>query len=186
MAHTVWNNWCINNRDECQEHYVMLESASSSCDCSHWSKPLKTSDECGVEIEKKTPRRNRENYRSQLCSIVLLLENAKEENQIGWFKRMRRTKMQCRDELFPSSSIVWCNGDFPFHYRWVLWTFHNLFYPLILRRLSDFPSHHLRAERFSYVSEFAHSRRMILKIVTIARMVKKRKLVKWEVHGRRF
>lgn len=35
---------------------------------------------------------------------------------------------------------VWCNIrqrlNFPFHYRWVLWTFHNLLCPLILRLFS--------------------------------------------------
>lgn len=109
------NNWCINydRRDECQEHYTMLESSKASCE--HQAFGQTNSGVKGMG----------ENYRSQLCSIVHPRGKTEKTRKLDDLKNVHSRDRRCRDEL--STAPRWCNGsrgrrrfyvDFPFHYRW--------------------------------------------------------------------
>lgn len=108
--------------------------------------------------EDRKAKRNRENYQSQLCSIVLLRKMQRREIKLDELKECAEPQMRCRDELFSSASVMQYKAaaQLPIPLPVSSLNFPQSFYPLILRLFSFL--HTIFARELSYVGELAYRR----------------------------
>lgn len=88
--------------------------------------------------EDRKAKRNRENYQSQLCSIVLLWKMQRREIKLDDLKECAEPQMRCRDELFSSANVMQYTAaaQLPIPLPVSSLNFPQSFYPLILRLFS--------------------------------------------------